>query len=111
MGFKFQMPTYHYRCSECGHAFDQFQRFSEDPLTVCPECEGLIKRVLQPVGIVFKGSGWYVNDSRSDSGSKAAKPSAEKSGDSNGAAKPETKSETKEPKTAEPAKAAAASEH
>ncbi len=58
------MPTYHYRCSDCGHSFDFFQRFADDPLTSCPECTGAIRRVVQPVGIVFKGSGWYVNDSR-----------------------------------------------
>ena len=58
------MPTYHYRCSSCGHSFDFFQKFAEDPLTECPECSGQVRRVPQPVGIVFKGSGWYVNDSR-----------------------------------------------
>ena len=58
------MPTYHYRCSDCGHSFDFFQKFADDPLTECPECNGTIRRVPQPVGIVFKGSGWYVNDSR-----------------------------------------------
>jgi putative FmdB family regulatory protein len=58
------MPTYLYRCSDCGHSFDFFQKFADDPLTECPECGGPIRRVPQPVGIVFKGSGWYVNDSR-----------------------------------------------
>lgn len=58
------MPTYQYRCSDCGHSFDQFQRFADAPLTECPECGGLIKRVLHPVGVVFKGSGWYITDSR-----------------------------------------------
>lgn len=58
------MPTYHYRCSDCGHSFDFFQKFADDPLTECPECGGPIRRVPQPVGIVFKGSGWYVTDSR-----------------------------------------------
>lgn len=81
------MPTYHYRCSDCGHSFDFFQKFAEDPLTECPECSGPIRRVPQPVGIVFKGSGWYVNDSRnaknpattskSDSGEKPAEKSTE----------------------------------
>jgi putative FmdB family regulatory protein len=58
------MPTYSYRCTTCGHQFDQFQRFSDDPITECPECHGLTKRVLHPVGVVFKGSGWYITDSR-----------------------------------------------
>ena len=66
------MPTYHYRCSDCGHSFDFFQRFADDPLTECPECGGPIRRVPQPVGIVFKGSGWYVNDSRDSKKSTAA---------------------------------------
>lgn len=58
------MPTYHYRCSDCGHEFEKFQKFSEDPLTDCPSCEGRVRRVIQPVGVVFKGSGWYITDSR-----------------------------------------------
>lgn len=59
------MPTYVYACDSCGSQFEQFQRFQDDPLTVCP-CgkEGQVRRVFQPVGIVFKGSGWYVTDSR-----------------------------------------------
>ena len=47
------MPTYLYRCSDCGHSFDFFQKFADDPLTECPECGGPIRRVPQPVGIVF----------------------------------------------------------
>jgi putative FmdB family regulatory protein len=69
------MPTYSYQCDMCGHQFDQFQRFSEDPLTDCPACEGSVRRIIQPVGVVFKGSGWYITDSRktSESGSNGAK--------------------------------------
>jgi len=58
------MPTYQYRCFTCNHSFDQFQKFIEDTLTECPECSGPIRRVPQAVGILFKGSGWYVNDMR-----------------------------------------------
>lgn len=76
------MPTYRYRCFDCGHEFDQFQRFSEDALTVCPSCSGTIRRVIQPVGVVFKGSGWYVTDSRKNDSAPAktdgTKPDAEK---------------------------------
>ena len=61
------MPTYAYRCADCGHEFDAFQKFSDDPLTECPNCGGTIRRVFQPVGVVFKGSGWYINDSRGKS--------------------------------------------
>lgn len=80
-----QMPTYHYRCSECGHSFDFFQKFADDPLTECPECGGPIRRIPQPVGIVFKGSGWYVNDSRDakKSTSTTAADSSEKTSDNN----------------------------
>lgn len=61
------MPTYVYACDTCGKQFEQFQSFKESPLQVCP-CEqhsSAIRRVFQPVGIVFKGSGWYITDSRS----------------------------------------------
>lgn len=58
------MPTYTYQCTDCKAAFEQFQKFSEDPLTECPSCSGMVKRVIHPVGIVFKGAGWYVTDSR-----------------------------------------------
>ena len=64
------MPTYQYACTECGHAFDQFQSFSDDPLTQCPECDGRLRKLFNAVGVVFKGSGFYRNDSR-DAGSKA----------------------------------------
>ena len=56
------MPTYQYSCTECGHFFEQFQSFSEDSLTVCPECEGRLRKVFNAVGVVFKGSGFYSTD-------------------------------------------------
>ena len=86
------MPTYQYACTECGHAFDQFQSFSDDALTECPECQGRLRKVYNAVGVVFKGSGFYRNDSR-----EAAKTSAT-SGSANGSettSKPESKPETK----------------
>ena len=61
------MPTYQYACTECDHAFEQFQSFSEDSLTVCPECNGKLRKVFNAVGVVFKGSGFYRTDSRSAS--------------------------------------------
>ena len=63
------MPTYQYACTECGHSFEQFQSFSEDALTVCPECEGRLRKLYNAVGVVFKGSGFYRTDSRADAGS------------------------------------------
>jgi putative FmdB family regulatory protein len=95
------MPTYSYRCTACGHRFDQFQRFSDDPLTECPECRGLVKRVLHPVGVVFKGSGWYITDSR--------KPSPGENGGSDKADKAEAK-DGKESKTAASAQKSDSSE-
>lgn len=58
------MPVYTYECETCGQRFDARQSFSDAPLTVCPNCGGKIRRVIQPVGVVFKGSGFYVTDSR-----------------------------------------------
>jgi len=63
------MPIYLYECASCGVRFERFQRMSDEPLTVCPECEGPIHRVIQPVGIIFKGSGFYVTDNRQGSSS------------------------------------------
>ena len=58
------MPTYQYSCTDCGHFFEILQSFSDDSLTVCPECEGRLRKVFNAVGVVFKGSGFYRNDSR-----------------------------------------------
>ena len=59
------MPTYAYKCSECGHAFDIHQSFSDSALTTCPECGGELRKVFGSVGVTFKGSGFYRTDSRS----------------------------------------------
>ena len=61
------MPTYAYACTECDHRFEAVQSFSDDSLTVCPECEGRLRKVFNAVGIVFKGGGFYRTDSRSGS--------------------------------------------
>ncbi len=58
------MPTYQYSCTECGHDLEIVQSFSEDSLTVCPECEGRLRKIFNAVGVVFKGSGFYRTDSR-----------------------------------------------
>ena len=63
------MPTYQYACTECGEQLEVVQKFSDNPLTVCPACEGRLRKVFSPVGIVFKGSGFYRTDSRSGNGS------------------------------------------
>jgi putative FmdB family regulatory protein len=66
------MPTYTYRCDTCGHGFEAVQRFADEPLKECPECGAPIRRVIQPVGVVFKGSGWYITDSRPKSSSDSS---------------------------------------
>ncbi|MFE7975219.1 FmdB family zinc ribbon protein [Streptomyces shenzhenensis] len=78
------MPTYQYQCTECGEGLEAVQKFTDDALTECPNCGGRLKKVFSAVGIVFKGSGFYRNDSRgsSSSSSPAAKPAASGSSDS-----------------------------
>ena len=77
------MPTYQYACTDCGHAFEQFQSFSDDALTVCPECSGKLRKLFNAVGVVFKGSGFYRTDSRDKTGTseKSNEKSSEKSGE------------------------------
>lgn len=76
------MPTYQYSCTDCGHFFEAVQSFSDDSLTVCPVCEGRLRKVFNAVGVVFKGSGFYRNDSRSGSGSSGGSSSSSTSSDS-----------------------------
>ncbi|MBF4163646.1 FmdB family zinc ribbon protein [Nocardioides acrostichi] len=85
------MPTYQYACTACSHAFEQVQSFTDDALTECPECHGRLRKVYNAVGVVFKGSGFYRNDSRgqdststgsstsTDSGSSSASSSSDSS--------------------------------
>ncbi|MEU9303130.1 FmdB family zinc ribbon protein [Streptomyces sp. NPDC048269] len=72
------MPTYQYQCTECGEGLEAVQKFTDDALTVCPSCDGRLKKVFSAVGIVFKGSGFYRNDSRgaSSSSTPASKPAS-----------------------------------
>ncbi|MCC9144958.1 MULTISPECIES: FmdB family zinc ribbon protein [unclassified Arthrobacter] len=69
------MPTYAYACKDCTHSFDIQQSFSEDSLTVCPECGGRLRKKFNSVGVVFKGSGFYRTDSREAASSVPATPS------------------------------------
>ncbi|MFE2879162.1 FmdB family zinc ribbon protein [Streptomyces roseus] len=72
------MPTYQYQCTECGEGLEAVQKFTDDALTECPNCHGRLKKVFSAVGIVFKGSGFYRNDSRGASSSStpaSSKPS------------------------------------
>ncbi|MET9391378.1 FmdB family zinc ribbon protein [Streptomyces sp. NPDC006624] len=78
------MPTYQYQCTECGEGLEAVQKFTDDALTECPSCKGRLKKVFSAVGIVFKGSGFYRNDSRgsSSSSSPASKSSSSSSSSS-----------------------------
>ncbi|MGC9313827.1 MAG: FmdB family zinc ribbon protein [Sediminispirochaetaceae bacterium] len=80
------MPTYDYECTDCGHTFEYFQAMSDEPLSVCPNCGGKVKRLIGGgMGIIFKGSGFYVTDNRGRSSSKESsekKADASKSSDS-----------------------------
>jgi putative FmdB family regulatory protein len=59
------MPTYDYVCQDCGHEFEAFQSMKDDPLTACPSCQGKVKRRIGGgTGVIFKGSGFYINDSK-----------------------------------------------
>ncbi|MFJ7066471.1 FmdB family zinc ribbon protein [Streptomyces sp. NPDC101115] len=74
------MPTYQYQCTECGEGLEAVQKFTDDALTECPNCKGRLKKVFSAVGIVFKGSGFYRNDSRGSSSSSS--PASSKSSSS-----------------------------
>ncbi|GGV69059.1 MULTISPECIES: FmdB family zinc ribbon protein [Streptomyces] len=80
------MPTYQYQCTECGEGLEAVQKFTDDALTECPSCNGRLKKVFSAVGIVFKGSGFYRNDSRSTSSSSDPAKSKSSSGSESSAA-------------------------
>lgn len=72
------MPTYSYRCRECGIEFDIQQEFSDDALTACPECKGALRKLFSAVGVTFQGSGFYRTDSRAESAKKAPEKNSSK---------------------------------
>ncbi|MFJ8506850.1 FmdB family zinc ribbon protein [Streptomyces avermitilis] len=74
------MPTYQYQCTACGEGLEAVQKFTDDALTECPNCAGRLKKVFSAVGIVFKGSGFYRNDSRGSSSSSSPASSAKSAG-------------------------------
>jgi putative FmdB family regulatory protein len=78
------MPTYEYRCRECGHDFEVTQSFSDEPLTECPQCGGALRKVFGNVGIAFKGSGFYKTDSRSSSSSSSSSGASSSDSSSSG---------------------------
>ncbi|MEV6123523.1 FmdB family zinc ribbon protein [Streptomyces sp. SID8352] len=86
------MPTYQYQCTECGEGLEAVQKFTDDALTECPNCEGRLKKVFSAVGIVFKGSGFYRNDSRGSSSSSSTATSKSSTGSSSGSSPASTSS-------------------
>ncbi|TFD71299.1 FmdB family zinc ribbon protein [Cryobacterium gelidum] len=103
------MPTYSYRCTECDTAFDIQQAFTDHSLTVCPTCQGKLRKVFSSIGVTFSGSGFYSNDSKSDS--KRTNPNLDRktneksasTSDSSTSKPAEGKSETKSDKKADSA--------
>lgn len=89
------MPTYQYQCTECGEGLEAVQKFTDDALSECPNCSGRLKKVFSAVGIVFKGSGFYRNDSRGSSSSST--PSSSKPSTSTSASAPSSSSSDSKP--------------
>src|SRR5438309_11259097 len=88
------MPTYGYRCGTCGHQFEIVQRITEEPLTECPNCHGKLSKVLYPIGISFKGSGFYTTDYKGAEKSAGSSSNGTPSKEGSSEGKPETKSES-----------------
>ena len=97
------MPLYEYQCKKCGHRFEKIQKFSDKPITKCPECGGKVEQLISPPAVQFKGSGWYVTDyarkgashgssSEGDHGAKESKKETKKE------EKPKTESSQKKHK-------------
>ena len=89
------MPTYQYQCTECGEGLEAVQKFTDDALTDCPNCGGRLKKVFSAVGIVFKGSGFYRNDSRGSSSSSSPASSSKSSTSTSSSAPSSSSSDSK----------------
>ncbi|GHH66670.1 hypothetical protein GCM10018781_20820 [Kitasatospora indigofera] len=106
------MPTYQYQCTECGNGLEAVQKFTDDALTTCPDCQGRLRKVFSAVGVVFKGSGFYRTDSRSSSSSSVGAGSAATAagnGSSTGGSSTSSSSTSGSSTSASPAPAAAKS--
>jgi putative FmdB family regulatory protein len=99
------MPTYQYRCQDCTSQLEVVQKFTDDPLTECPSCEGTLRKVYSAVGVVFKGSGFYATDSRA--ASKKTTASTKSGTDSKPSAAESTSGGDKKPATTTPASSGA----
>ena len=82
------MPTYSYRCTECGNAFDIHQAFSDDALTVCEVCGGKLRKLFNTIGVTFNGSGFYRTDSRAGSGDGGGSAKTASSSGTSGSSSP-----------------------
>ena len=102
------MPTYGYRCASCGHQFEIQQKMSDEPLKTCPNCKGKLSKILYPVGISFKGSGFYTTDYKGStkvpdgSAGNGAAPAKEGTSESKPEKKSESSSESKSESKSEP---------
>lgn len=104
------MPTYQYACTACGEGLEVVQKFSDDALTECPACGGLLRKVFSAVGIVFKGSGFYRNDSRgSGKSTTPVTTTSEKKSDSSGSSDSSSSSSSSSSSTSSGTSTAAAS--
>lgn len=101
------MPTYQYRCTSCEHDLEVVQSFTDDPLTVCPECDGALRKVYSAVGVVFKGSGFYATDNRTNGKKNAAAPATSTSSSPSGSS--DSSSPTNTASTSAPSAAPASS--
>ncbi|MDN5808002.1 MAG: FmdB family transcriptional regulator [Brevibacterium sp.] len=102
------MPVYSYACKSCAHAFDIHQDFSDDSLTICPECQGRLKKVFGTVGISFKGSGFYATDSRASSSSTVSSSSNSSNSDSSSSSSSESSNSSDSSSSTSPSPATSA---
>ncbi len=91
------MPRYDYECSSCGYTFERRQRFEDDPVAACPDCEGTSRRVFHSVPILFKGSGFYCTDNASARRSDQDSPNGDSPDKSEAKAKPQTEAKAETP--------------
>lgn len=95
------MPTYEYACRQCGEHLEVVQSFKDDPLTVCPNCDGELRKVFSAAGIIFKGSGWHVKDYASSSSSTTKSAGSDSSSSSSSSSSDTTSSSTTESSSSE----------
>ena len=103
------MPTYQYQCTECGEGLEAVQKFTDDALTECPSCGGRLKKVFSAVGIVFKGSGFYRNDSRGSTSSSTPASKSSSSSSSGASSSSSSSSDSKSSSTASSSSSASSS--